>query len=558
MKWKANPLSKKMRATLFSMFCISIVISSLMISCDNVLDIAPSESYTEDVVFNDPNLATAAVNQAYRLIPWGFARPLQYARMSDEISGRGGAASYWRILQGDATPTFHTLLNNWSGGPRFAKYPSITAVNEFLANTEESEFDQALLARLRAEARVIRAYGYFRMNDMYGGVPLVTEPFALDDDWRIPRNSFEEVMDFVLSELDEVIDSDVLPLEYDQANKGRVTKGTAMALKARALLHNASPLNNPTNDLSRWQAAADAAKAIIDLGQYELHPDYKTLFMEEGAWNSEIIWARPTNADIDRERRIEQLFYPNGWRGFGQVHPIQNLVDDFEMIDGVLPKESPAYDPQDPYVDRDPRFYDTILYNGAPFKERTVETFIPGGQDSPDGSVSPWNATDTGYYPRKFITEEESGEGWETSNPPWIWFRYGEVLLNYAEAMFQLEDEETAREYINKIRSRPSVDMPPVTESGQALWDRLVHERRIELVFEEHRFWDVRRWKIAEDVLSRDRMRMFITRDPDTGEETYEERLLHEAYFPPHMYRAPVPQEEIDKNSLLEQNPGYN
>ncbi len=415
-----------------------------------------------------------------------------------------------------------------------------------------------MLARLRAEARVIRAYGYFRMNDMYGGVPLVTEPFALDDDWRIPRNSFEEVMDFVLSELDEVIDSDVLPLEYDQANKGRVTKGTAMALKARALLHNASPLNNPTNDLSRWQAAADAAKAIIDLGQYELHPDYKKLFMEEGAWNSEIIWARPTNADIDRERRIEQLFYPNGWRGFGQVHPIQNLVDDFEMIDGVLPKESPAYDPQDPYVDRDPRFYDTILYNGAPFKERTVETFIPGGQDSPDGSVSPWNATDTGYYPRKFITEEESGEGWETSNPPWIWFRYGEVLLNYAEAMFQLDDEDTAREYINKIRSRPSVDMPPVTESGQALWDRLVHERRIELVFEEHRFWDVRRWKIAEDVLSRDRMRMFITRDPDTGEETYEERLLHEAYFPPHMYRAPVPQEEIDKNSLLEQNPGYN
>lgn len=554
MKWITKYLSKKIRAILFSTLSISLI----MVSCDDVLDISPTDSYTENVVFNDPNLATAALNQAYRLIPWGFARPLQYARVSDEISGRGGAASYWRILQGDATPTFNPLLNNWSGSSRFALYPSITAVNQFLANTEESVIDQALLARLRAEARVIRAYGYFRMNDMYGGVPLVTKSFSLDDDWRIPRNSFEKVMNFVLSELDEVIEADVLPLEYEQANKGRVTKGTAMALKARALLHNASPLNNPGNDLSKWQAAADAAKAVIDLGHYELHPDYKTLFMEEGAWNSEVIWARPTNSDIDRERRVEQLFYPNGWRGYGQVHPIQNLVDDFEMIDGVLPKESPAYDPQNPYVDRDPRFYATILYNGAPFKERTIETFLPGGKDSPDGSVSPWNATDTGYYPRKFITEEESGEGWETSNPPWIWFRYGEILLNYAEAMFQLGNEDVAREYINKIRSRPSVEMPPVTESGQALLKKLVNERRIELVFEEHRFWDVRRWKIAEDVLSRDRMRMFIAKDPSTGEVTYEERLLHEAYFPPHMYRAPVPQEEIDKNGLLEQNPGYN
>src|SRR5690606_15788965 len=132
------------------------------------------------------------------------------------------------------------------------------------------------------------------------------------------------------------------------------------------------------------------------------------------------------------------------------------------------------------------------------------------------------------------------------------------VLLNYAEAQYQLGNEDVCREYINKIRSRPSVDMPPVTESGPALWERLVNERRIELVFEEHRFFDVRRWKIAEDVFSEDRMRMYIWKDPDSGKLSYDVRLLHEANFPPHMYHAPIPQSEIDKNGLLEQNPGYN
>src|SRR5690606_13856359 len=266
----------------------------------------------------------------------------------------------------------------------------------------------------------------------------------------------------------------------------------------------------------------------------------------------------PTNSEIDREARIEQLFFPNGWEGFGQIHPIQNLVDDYEMENGMKIEEpGSGYDPQNPYVDRDPRFYYSILYNGAPFKERTIETFLPDGRDSPGGTVSSWNATETGYYPRKFITEEVSGIGWETSDPPWIWFRYGEILLNYAEAMYRLGNEDVTREYINKIRSRPSVDMPPVTESGEALWERLVNERRIELVFEEHRFYDVRRWKIAEDVLSEDRMRMYIFKEP-RSEITYDVRLLHEAHFPPHMYWAPIPQEEIDKNNLLEQNPGYN
>lgn len=554
---KLHFLYKNRKKLILGTFLISLLVTFMACESD-FLDITPKNSYTEAVVFDDPNLATAHLNYAYRLMRWGFLRPLQYARVSDEISGRGGGSSYWRILQGHATPTFTTLLNIWTrdGSYNFHKWPLIKQTNEFLEKTENSTIEEALLNRLRAEAKTLRAYAYFRLASFYGGVPLITKPFNLDDDWKVARNSYDEVMSFVFEELDQAIP--YLPLKYDNANNGRVTKGVAMAIKARALLFYASPLNNPSNVKSRWQDAADAAKAVIDLNIYELYPNYKELFMEAGAWNQEIIWARPTNSDIDREARIEQLFYPNGWEGFGQVHPIQNLVDDFEMINGKkIDEEGSGYDPQNPYVNRDPRFYYTILYNGAPFKERTIETFLPDGKDSPGGTVSSWNATETGYYPNKFITEEKSGKGWETSNPPWIWFRYGEILLNYAEAMYNLGHEDVCRDYINMIRSRPSVNMPPVTESGEALWKRLVNERRIELVFEEHRFYDVRRWKIAEEVLSKDRTRMYIWKDPETGITSYEVRLLHTAHFPPHMYWAPIPQAEIDKNELLEQNPGY-
>ena len=555
MKWISIYLNKKVKTSLT--VALFIVLTFGFTSCnDSFLDLKPTDSYTEDVVFNDPDLASAHVNYAYRLYPWGFKRPLQIARVSDEISGRGGAASYWRILEGFATPTFNTLLNIWTESG-YSRWPVIKQCNEFLYKTEESDIDKKILDRLTAEVKVLRAYAYFDLVNFYGGVPLITKPFGLNDDWKVPRDSYDDVMKFIFKELEESIP--MLPLEYKKEDYGRVTKGAAMAMKARALLFYASPLNNPSNDKSRWQQAADAAKDVIDLGIYELYPDYKKLFMEAGAWNSEIIWARPTDNDIDKEARIEQVFYPNGWKGFAQVHPIQNLVDDYEMANGKKIEEpGSGYDPQNPYVDRDPRFYYTILYNGAPFKERTVETFIPGGQDSPDGEESSWNATETGYYPRKFITEEVSGIGWETSNPPWIWFRYGEVLLNYAEAMYNLEKEDVCRDYINMVRSRPSVDMPPVTESGEALWERLVNERRIELVFEENRFYDVRRWKIAEEVFSEDRERMYVTKDEVTGEINYEVRLLHKADFPKHMYYAPIPQDEIDKNNLLEQNPGYN
>lgn len=562
MKKKIMSISnKKWRFVSFALVLSTVIASS----CDDVLEKTPIDSYSDAAIWEDEALVEAFANNAYKTIPFGFQnkngwRFMPYANMSDESNSRNSATNIQIIITGNASPAYSGPLDIWTGPNDWTYWKPISQANIFLEKIETSSIDPKLKERLGAEMRAIRAYSYFRFISHYGGVPLITEPFSLGDDFRVARNSYDEVMAFVLSELDAAIDA--LPADYNAANDGRVTKGAAMAIKARALLYAASPLNNPTNDLAKWQAAADASKAIIDLNTYQLHDDYKVLFTEAGGYNTEeIIWGRPQNIDVDLEVTVERLLFPNGWLGFAHSHPLQNLVDDFEMSNGLkIDEPGSGYDPQNPYVERDPRFYSTILYDGAPFKERTIETFTPGGQDSPDGFESAWNASETSYYIRKFIDESECGctsNAAGSSSPTWIWFRYAEVLLNYAEAAFMLGDEETAREYVNQVRSRPGVNMPDITESGQALWDKIVNERRIELVFEEHRFFDVRRWKVAEEVFSQTRQRMNVHKDPVTGERTFTVQDFQPAHFNAWNYLAPIPQQVIDQNSLIEQNPGY-
>jgi len=547
--------------------CVAIVLALVTASScnDDVLEKTPIDSYSDAAIWEDEALVEAFANNAYKTLPFGFQnvngwRFMPYANMSDESNSRNSATNIQIIITGNASPSYSGPMDVWTGPNFWTYWKPISQVNIFLNKIESSAIDEELKQRLIAEMRTIRAYSYFKFATHYGGVPLIIKPFNLGDDFKVARDSYEDVMSFVIAELDASLDA--LPLDYDESAKGRVTKGAAMAIKARALLYVASPLNNPDNDLLKWQAAADAAKAIIDLNQYELHDDYKVLFTEAGGYNTnEVIWGRPQNIDVDQEVTVERLLFPNGWLGFAHSHPLQNLVDDFEMANGMkIDEPGSGYDPQNPYLNRDPRFYKTILYDGAPFKERTIETFTPGGQDSPDGFESAWNASETGYYIRKFIDESQCGctsNAAGSSSPTWIWFRYAEVLLNYAEAMFKLGDEATAREYVNKVRSRPGVNMPAITDGGEALWQRIMNERRIELVFEEHRFFDVRRWKIAEEVFSQTRQRMQVYKDPVTGERTFTVKDFQPAHFNSWNYLAPIPQRVIDQNSAIAQNPGY-
>jgi len=545
---------------------ISLFSAVIFSACtEEVLEKTPIDSYSDAAVWDDPALIQAFANGAYKDIPFGFQnvngwRFMPYANMTDESNSRNSASNIQIIINGNASSAYLGPMDVWTGPNAWTYWKPINQANIFLDKIQESSVNADLKSELSAEMRAVRAYSYFKFISHYGGVPLITSPFNLGDDFRITRDSYEDIMDFIVAELDQAIPD--LPQDYDASEDGRVTQGAAMAIKARALLYAASPLNNPNNDRQKWQAAADASKAIIDMGMYSLHPDYKALFTVEGGYNTEeIIWGRPQNINVDIEARVERLLYPNGWLGFGHSHPLQNLVDDFEMENGIsIEEDGSGYDPQDPYINRDPRFYYTILYDGAPFKERTIETYTPGGQDSPDGFESAWNASETSYYIRKFVDESQCGctsNEAGSSSPTWIWFRYGETLLNYAEAMFMLGEEAIARDYINMVRSRPGVEMPLITESGDDLWDKLMRERRIELVFEEFRFFDVRRWKTATEVLSEDRTRMNVHRNPDTGEKSYTVEFFQPAQFNEWNYLAPIPQIVIDQNSLIEQNPGY-
>lgn len=535
-----------------------LLVMLLIASCKkNLLETSPLDRFSENVVWKDAALMDAYISNTYRVMPHGFQfNTRRLFCLSDESKARGTDA-YSIINAGNTMPSAPGPLDYWVGtsaDPGY--YKCITQCNVFLENVTGATIDTAVKSRMTGEIRMLRAYAYFNLISLYGGVPLITKSFALEDDFNLPRNSYDECMNFVLSELDAAIA--LLPLSYDDQNKGRVTKGAAMAIKSRALLYAASPFNNPGNDRTKWQKAADAAKAVIDLNQYALYPNYKGMFLAVNAYNTEMIWSRPFNHVVDPEQiGIELRFYPSGYNGYSQVNPLQNLVDQYETLNGKLPADDPAFDPQNPYVNRDPRFYATILYDGAPFKDRTVETFLPGGKDSKEGTLSPWNASETGYYARKYVDESITNPNYtNASDAPWPFIRYAEVLLNYAEAAWYLGQEGTCRDYINKVRSRPGVDMPPVTESGAALLKRLQNERFIEFAFEGQRYFDVRRWKIAPDVLNVPARGMIVTKAAN-GKKTYTVFTVEERHFYTKNYLAPLPQSEIDKDVMLTQNPEY-
>jgi starch-binding outer membrane protein, SusD/RagB family len=559
MNFKYNISSNKVRSSLIKSIALAALVIAVFSCNKDVLDQKPLDKYSDAAVWKDAALIGTFVNNTYRIMPTGFyvTQALPLACLSDEAAARSNS-NFDIINKGNVSPSALGPLDYWTSSGNQSYYQVITKCNVFLENIKDAAIDTALKNRMTGEIKVLRAYSYFRLISFYGAVPLITKPFTLQDNFSVPRNTYDECVGFVVNELDEA--AKLLPLDYDAANKGRVTKGVALAIKSRALLYAASPLNNPTNDVSKWQKAADASKAVIDLNKYALFTDYKTLFSDKALYNSEVIWSRPYNNVVDPESInliLEQLLFPNGYFGYSQVDPLQNLVDQFEMVSGKLPKDDPSYDPQNPYVNRDPRFYATILYDGAPFKGRPVEMFLPGGKDSPQGYDGK-DASITGYTVRKFADESITNpSGANTGNSPWIFFRYAEILLNYAEAKYFLGDEVTCRDYINKVRSRTGVNMPPVTESGVALLSRLQHEREIELVFEEHRYFDVRRWKTAPVALNIDGQKMVIAKDATTGKKTFTIQTFQTRDFFDKNYLVPIPQSEIDKDAELTQNPGY-
>lgn len=408
------------------------------------------------------------------------------------------------------------------------------------------------MAWLRAEARVLRSFFYFDLIKRYGDVPLIKTTLANNSNHKdFARDPYNSIVDYIVASIDSVKDS--LQIDWklkDVAKDGRITKGMALALKARVLLYAASPLNN--NDIEKWKKAAQAAYDVISMNKYQLSNNYQNLFLESNSVNdNEVIFALRTGQSNNMELSNYPIGTPGGKSG---VTPSHNLVSAYEYTD--------VEDPLHPYLNRDPRLLYSVVTNESNWNGRKIN-ISSGGRD--DAARS--NTSKTGYYLKKFLNPNLNLLQGEVKLRNWIMFRYAEILLNYAEAMNEAYGPDatngytlSARQAINMVRSRSGVNMPPVTAGNQIeMRDKIKHERRIELAFEGHRHWDLLRWKDAENVLSQPLKGVRATASGNGYK--YQVVDIENRVFTNKMYHYPIPQVEINKSKLLEgnlsQNPGW-
>lgn len=429
-------------------------------------------------------------------------------------------------------------------------------------NSQEVYHDRVnKISRWRYEARFLRAFYYFQLIKRYGGIPLILKVFNLSDNFgQVKRNTLEECINFVVNECDS--SAKHLPMEYDNVDRGRATKGAALALKSIVLLYAASDLfSNPswtqgyehpelislTGDRrKKWKAAADAAYDVINLNIYTLSSDYSHLFGTNSFNDNEMIFVRRESSS----NYLEKINYPIGFDlAEGGTIPSQNLVDAYEMKDGTQFDWDNPEEALSPYENRDPRLLKTVVTNNSLFKNRKVETWVGGL----DGKPLP-NATETGYYLRKYINENLDLLQNESSVHTWIFIRLAQIYLNYAEALNEYDPgNPNVSIYVNKVRNRAGMPNLPSGLSQDEMRRRIHHEDRIELAFEGHRFWNVRRWMTAMKYFTEPILGIQI--EKGDNKFNYNVIKVENRVFEPKMYFYPIPQKDLNIDKKLIQNP---
>lgn len=617
------------RINIFSLLVITAFV--FVTGCnDDFLNTKPLTEVPESDVWTDAGLAEAFVTDIYSGLGNGGFDEQMLASLTDESIFTHPGRGINTITEARSNPADIGWVNNtinWSN-----MYSRIRACNLAIKNLENPQFDNTngIVERLMGEALFMRAYYYHQLVRYYGSAPLIDRPYELGEaDYTIARDTFDECVEFIVADCDEA----AALLEGKTLATGRATAAAALALKSRILLYAASDLRDiptasanstviasfPNPELigyvsgdrtQRWERARDAAKAVLDLTTYgyqtnltapvspaEGTANYMNMALAQSGGENELIFARYfINAKAENGGRQGLFNGPNGYHNWAGNTPIQNLVDDYEMMDGSsFDWNNPAH-VEEPYANRDPRFYATILYDGAGWKPRTADvasrdpanqiqtgqyevldesgnTTTHFGLDTRQSSVEDWNGTRTGYYVRKFIDPNPGIVDQNTwQQIPWPFFRYTEAILNYVEANIELGAEDEAREWLNKIRFRAG--MPEITESGDALMERYRNERRIEMVFEEQRYHDARRWMIAEETLGQKAGRIEITATlkPGANVTLYQyNRDNYDYIYTPleidpgienrlwldKMYFLPIHRDEMNRNDQLIQNPGY-
>ncbi|QGY46153.1 RagB/SusD family nutrient uptake outer membrane protein [Maribellus comscasis] len=501
----------------------------LMFSCEDSLDFYPTDSVDDNVFWEQENDAILAVNAIYRDLD-DFNMVVTLDGITDIGYIRNSYNDWYQLSMGSHDALDSDVISVWT---RY--YQGIRRCNVLLSNIGNiKDIDEDLFDRIRAEAIVLRSYFYINLTSLWGDVPLTLETLNIDD--HISETSKEEIIATIIDDLDMVVDSNWLPLEYDSENIGRITKGAALGLKARLCLRN-----------EKWSEAAKAAKAVMDLDIYSLLPDYGDLFKYAGENSSEIILSR----QYAKESNVHYAFDtgPVSIGGISLAEPTRKL---FEMYEYNGEK-----DEDNPYANIDPRWTYTAYYPGSLVSQSLVFNSYPYEENQSSDKVnSQDDATSHGWNIRKYIDYDSDNDSPSQGSIDAILLRYADILLMYAEAKIEMNDiDETVYNAINEIRNR--VGMPSITtgKSKDELNKIIKNERCVELAFEGLRIFDLYRWKEGEKKAGLVEGFQYI--DEDTGENKIWNLGVTRQFDPDRDYLWPIPQDEIDLNNNITQNPNY-
>jgi len=519
----------------------SFLLLTMTAGCSDLLNKQPKDQASNETYWRTKDDAVQAVNETYR-----YLTDIRFDIFLSAATDDSYAWSTWPVPilsvgNGSAATTNGVFNHYWSHS-----YEGIARANNVLDHIDQisdSELSSSIRARLKAEVRFLRAYYYQELIMMFGDVPLIKH-IQSSDEFEVPRTAKEKVADFIVNEMNDIAKD--LPLEYSGSDKGRVTRGAAMALKARVLLYQ-----------EKWPQAAKAAKAVMNLGEYSIDQGgYRSLFDGTNKDSNELILVG----------KYKKNTYANGvatWMGgpslggWSEVVPLQSLVDTYECTDGKTIDNSSLYDPDHPFKNRDPRLKKTIITPGDTVNGNVIDVTKPNSIDA----LGETNASFTGYYYKKYIPADIDGAWYNNSHVDEVHMRYAEVLLNYAEAKIEAGDiDQSVYSSINKVRQRKGVDMPPLNSPmSQSDLRKAVHrERHVEFAGEPFiRLFDIRRWKKAEDVMPG--TVYGIKNDFDQSRADYGKHVQVEnrTFDPKKDYLWPIPQNEMDLNSKLTQNKGW-
>ena len=582
--------------------CTVFFMAMVITSCNKeFLNKNSLTEFSSAAEWGDPSLTATFINGIYNELPSGVAMDAGLVDESRSRSEDGLNFNNMIITQDDGE------YGGWTG-----QYRAIRHCNVALENISKASYDPTLVDgvtlknRMLGEVHFLRAYIYFRLTNFYGGVPIITNVYGLTDSFKVAQNSYADCIKFIVGDLDSA--ASMLPIIESGDNDGRATKGAALSLKSRVLLYAASDLHNPQKNgavtsgfshpellgytdgdpIARWQAAKDAAKAVIDMGIYSLYKPNPASAAEATQNYSDLFTSTKSVEDIFVKYSSASTgggyngwgIAPNGWYGNAGVGAINELVDAYNMADGTKFDRNIPAEANQPYANRDPRLYATVLFEGNKYRPRPADLvaydpigvgqfgtwqtwdgskMVPiYGLDTRNSIANSWNGNECAATMLKFLNKSvDIQKGNQDLTLRWI--RYGEILLNYAEACIELGQDGEAQTYINMIRHRAF--MPDVTSTGTALMTDYRNERRIEMAYEDQRFFDVRRWMIGpqayHDVHG---VNIVYQLNPDHTTATIPTItpiVIRPGSWDNKAYFFPITRDEMNKNDKLIELPGY-